>query len=120
MTTVIGNDAVVASGEPMPVPQVGGLWLPRHRQRAVAVLQHTSKSGIRRGLAHEDPSRRSCCRSLGARRLDGTRERPNDEWRELVRERIARAAQPSAAILDRQWTKTKGRGVLAAMTEPRS
>lgn len=90
------------------------------------MLQPVVRTGVkRRGgigwrtLPHDDPPWQKGYHSCRVWRLDGSWEQLNDALRELVRERTGRAAQPSAAILDRQSAnKTEKRG-LAALTEPR-
>ena len=67
-------------------------------------------------MPHEIPPWQTVHHSFRAWRLDGTWERINPVLRERVRVRPGRQAQPSAAIIDSQRTKTTEKGGRVAMT----
>lgn len=101
--------------------------LPGGRPRAhplreiIDALRYVLRGGIAwRALPHDYPPWQTVYHYFRAWRLDGAWERLHDELRELVRERAGRHAQPSAAILDSQSSKTTEKGGLVAMTGPRN
>jgi putative transposase len=102
--------------EPMlPAVKPGGR--PRkHDLRAIMdAIRYVLRGGIAwRSLPREYPPWSTVYVYFRAWERDGTWERLNDELRDLVRQRVGRNPQPTAAILDSQSTKTTEKGGLAA------
>lgn len=116
------SDAQWMRLEPLlPPVRSGGRPRAHPLREVVDALRYVLRGGIAwRALPHDYPPWQTVYHYFRTWRMDGTWERLNDELRELVRERVGRNAQPSAAILDSQSVKTTEKGGRAATMGPRS
>lgn len=116
------TDAQWGRLEPLlPTTRPGGRPRAHPLREIIDALRYVLRGGIAwRALPHDYPPWQTVYHYFRVWRRDGTWERLNDDLRELVRERAGRQAQPSAAILDSQSSKTTEKGGLGATTGLRS
>lgn len=105
-----GEWAVVA---PLLPQRQGGVGRPARadRRRVLNALIYINRTGCQwRLLPREYPQWQTVRYYFDKWTRDGSWERINDTLRERARERLGRAAQPSAAIIDTQSIKTTEAG----------
>jgi putative transposase len=84
-------------------------------------IQYILRGGCAwRLMPHDLPQWQTAYQTWRAWRQDGTWVRIHDHLRELLRTRMGRHPQPSAAIIDAQTVKTTEQGERTAMTAPKN
>lgn len=116
------TDAEWAILEPLiPPPKPGGRPAKHPRREIVNAIRYVLRSGESwRLIPHDLPPWQTVYHYFRVWRIDGTWERANDALRRRVRQRAGRSAEPSAAILDSQSTRTTEKGGHVATTGPRN
>jgi len=101
----------------IPAGKAGGRPRSTDMREVVNAILYVLRTGCSwRQLPHDFPKWSTVYTYFRAWQKLGLWEFINDRLREAVREKLDRAAQPSAAIIDSQSVKTTDRGGHAAMT----
>ena len=104
----------------LPPPKRGGRPRRVDLRRVVNAIIYIDRAGCQwRMLPREYPNWKTVYWYFTRWQDDGTWEHITDALRRQVRQRLGRAAEPSAAVLDSQSVKTTQRGAVAATTRTR-